>query len=116
MTAHVHAGNMALYLEDARETETPWERWEYHSQINHNWKKLCTNPAWDTTCSYRRKIIPKAKTKMWQVVEKREPTSNPIITSMFYTSIEKFLLATKCNKEDYYLLFLAPWTEIEVED
>jgi hypothetical protein len=29
---HKHAKLMALYAEDAAETDKPWERWEYNNQ------------------------------------------------------------------------------------
>lgn len=60
-TAHPHAALMALYAQDAAETDEPWERWEY---INRNdpkpeWYSLTTShPQWFHHCDYRRKPEP----------------------------------------------------------
>ena len=32
MTAHIHAALMALYAQDALETDKPWERWEHRAK------------------------------------------------------------------------------------
>ena len=51
---HIHAELMALYAQDAMETETPWERWEYFD--NQVWRPLRTvYPLWFTNTQYRRK-------------------------------------------------------------
>lgn len=51
---HKHAELMALYAQDAMESETPWERWEY--QYNDlAWDSLDDNPLWDNDVQYRRK-------------------------------------------------------------
>ena len=57
MTAHVHAENMALYAQDAQETDTPWERWEFKYQHENDsaWVLLPGNPIWDEHLQYRRK-------------------------------------------------------------
>lgn len=57
MTAHVHAENMALYAQDAQETDTPWKRWEikYPYENDSAWVLLPGNPIWDERLQYRRK-------------------------------------------------------------
>lgn len=50
---HVHAELMAMYAEDARETDTPWERWQ--SLIGGQWKDRDGPFAFWTETSYRRK-------------------------------------------------------------
>lgn len=53
MAAHIHAELMAQYAADARETEKPWVRWEYHN--GHGWEELNGSPIWDIGFQYRRK-------------------------------------------------------------
>jgi hypothetical protein len=54
MSACKHIEEMALYLEDAKETEVPWLRWEYkESDI---WDKLYRHPSWNKNATYRRKL------------------------------------------------------------
>lgn len=55
MTAHIHAENMRLYAEDALETETPWERWEFKFGCDGDWLPVTEHPVWDTRSEYRRK-------------------------------------------------------------
>ena len=49
---HVHAELMALYAQDAMETDKPWERWEL---FNDGWYDLVNNPVWYEGTQYRRK-------------------------------------------------------------
>ena len=37
MTKHIHAELMALYAQDAMETDKPWERWEYCYHKDEDW-------------------------------------------------------------------------------
>lgn len=55
MPKHIHADNMALYAQDAMETETPWERWEYRQDMIHGWDDLSGGPSWGVNIEYRRK-------------------------------------------------------------
>lgn len=58
MPAHVHAANMALYAQDAAETERPWERWEAKHPIfsEDAWRPLGGPQfGWDPESQYRRK-------------------------------------------------------------
>ena len=52
---HVHAGVMALYAQDAMETDKPWERWEFRIDIHDDWTTLGGNTMWYTDYQYRRK-------------------------------------------------------------
>ena len=54
MTAHKHAENMRLYAQDAAETDTPWERWEFKTDWD-TWVELSKNPSWFEDRKYRRK-------------------------------------------------------------
>ena len=54
MSGHVHAKLMALYAQDAAETETPWKRWEIKIP-NSTWEPACETPSWSQFCEYRRK-------------------------------------------------------------
>ena len=44
--AHKHAALMALYAQDAQETETPWERWECNTGGVLGWVTMLYHPAW----------------------------------------------------------------------
>jgi hypothetical protein len=54
MTAHKHAALMAQYAQDAAETDTPWERWEW-KRCDNKWCQMSVNPGWATDYDYRRK-------------------------------------------------------------
>ena len=54
MTAHKHAALMLQYAQDAAETDTPWERWEFKTDWD-TWVKLSKNPSWFEDRKYRRK-------------------------------------------------------------
>ena len=53
--AHKHAALMALYAQDAMETDKPWERWESKTSEVLGWADMLHHPAWITATSYRRK-------------------------------------------------------------
>ena len=64
MTAHKHAALMLQYAQDAAETNTPWERWEYSDtatlnqhgeKIRDDWFDCRDNPDWRPNAKYRRK-------------------------------------------------------------
>ena len=51
---HIHAELMALYAQDAMETDKPWERWEYFD--TQSWTSMRTGcPLWAEETLYRRK-------------------------------------------------------------
>lgn len=54
MTAHKHANLMMQYAQDAAETDTPWEMWEYKLH-GEPWFECQDNPAWSENIRYRRK-------------------------------------------------------------
>ena len=56
MSGHVHAKLMALYAQDAMETERPWERWELLAP-GRDWNPCEGHPSWNTAIKYRRKTI-----------------------------------------------------------
>lgn len=55
MTAHKHAHLMALYAQDAMETDRPWEMWEARRDGFSQWVQHQGNPLWHEDCEYRRK-------------------------------------------------------------
>lgn len=65
MSGHIHAELMAQYAEDARETETPWERWEC-SDCEGRWSHFHGHPMWSGHRQYRRK--PRTITINWREV------------------------------------------------
>lgn len=58
MSGHKHAALMALYAQDAKETDRPWERWQWsytgHSTENR-WFDCKENILWYPQREYRRK-------------------------------------------------------------
>lgn len=52
---HVHAELMALYAQDAMETDKPWERWEASPHQQFDFEPLFSHPMWDEESQYRRK-------------------------------------------------------------
>ncbi|OAM33541.1 hypothetical protein A7Q01_00885 [Eikenella sp. NML96-A-049] len=55
MTAHKHAENMMLYAQDALETETPWERWEWREFGDQSFIQCVQHPSWRDSYEFRRK-------------------------------------------------------------
>lgn len=54
MIAHKHAASMLQYAQDAAETDTPWELWEYKLH-GEPWFGCENHPTWSENISYRRK-------------------------------------------------------------
>ena len=52
---HKHAELMTQYAQDAMETDKPWERWEYRSNIHADWTTFAGNALWYDDFQYRRK-------------------------------------------------------------
>lgn len=52
---HPHAALMALYAQDAAETDKPWERWEFYSEGKLKWLEVTAHPEWRARVQYRRK-------------------------------------------------------------
>lgn len=54
---HPHAELMAQYAQDAAETKTPWERWEWcaDEDDSDNWEPCRQSPAWSVNAKYRHK-------------------------------------------------------------
>ena len=55
MTAHKHAHLMAQYAQDAAETETPWERWQFRGLDTERWRDCTCGIGFSNLCEYRRK-------------------------------------------------------------
>lgn len=53
-TPHPHAASMLLYAEDAAETDTPWERWEFKGD-DTGFNKCLKHPEWNVDFEYRQK-------------------------------------------------------------
>lgn len=51
---HVHAHLMALYAEDAKTTDKPWDLWQIKAGSS-DWISCKFSPAWDPRCQFRRK-------------------------------------------------------------
>ena len=55
MTAHKHAALMLQYAQDAAETDTPWERWEWRNKSDAEFLTCWQHPSWKLNHEYRRK-------------------------------------------------------------
>ena len=85
MTKHPHAENMALYAQDALETDKPWERWEveYPACI---WTPLDNHPEWNSHAKYRRK----PRTITINGYEVPEPVREPLDVGDHYWTFSPF--------------------------
>ncbi len=55
MSAHIHHKLMALYAQDAAETDKPWERWQYRGVDGDIWFNAKRPIKWLPMVQYRRK-------------------------------------------------------------
>ena len=55
MAKHIHAELMAQYAQDAMESETPWENWEFKKQLDQDWATCRMLPQWSIGYAYRHK-------------------------------------------------------------
>src|SRR5690554_4060634 len=76
---HVHAESMALYAEDAKVHEKPWELWQVRHKA-HAWYNLVDSPTWITSLEYRRK----PKTHFVHGVEIPDLRFKPIIGQRYW--------------------------------
>lgn len=51
--AHIHAHLMALYAEDAKLHDEPWELWQHGD--GSDWVNCVSHPGWSSDNKYRRK-------------------------------------------------------------
>ena len=81
MTAHKHAENMRLYAQDAAETDTPWERWEWREFGDQSFIQCVQHPSWRDSYEFRRKpqVI-----KVGRHVFPKPMTEAPARSSLFY--------------------------------
>ena len=54
MMRHRHADAMALFAEDAKRTNTPWQYWEISSDDGETWCTCYFPPCWNESYLYRR--------------------------------------------------------------
>ena len=55
MPKHPYAENMALYAQDAMETDKPWERWQFRVLDGDPWVDCTVSISWGLDLQYRRK-------------------------------------------------------------
>ena len=80
MAKHIHAENMALYAQDAMESDNPWELWEMRFPANESWSS-CTDGDmhFSLQFEYRRKpkivsvTLENGETVSWPEPERRQP-------------------------------------------
>ena len=89
---HKHAENMALYAQDAMETDKPWERWQYCIDLDAaRWHDIKCECPWLPNCSYR----PKPRTININGHEVPEPVREPLVENdaYYYVSFESLYTA-----------------------
>lgn len=59
LPSNPHADLIDQYAQDWKETDTPWERWEFQGFGENTWAGLTmAHPTWNPETKYRRKPIP----------------------------------------------------------
>ena len=86
MPKHPHAENMALYAQDAMETDTPWERWEVRSPSAAHWVDCARPINWSYELQYRRK----PRTITINGYEVPEPVREPLEEGQVYWVVHPF--------------------------
>jgi hypothetical protein len=87
MSKHIHAELMLAYAQDAQESDTPWDQWEYKTKDEGPWRKCVVNPEWVVSVSYRKRI----KTIRIGQYDVPEPLRvKPVIgTTYYYVSLKE---------------------------
>jgi hypothetical protein len=67
-----HAENKALYAEDAKMHENPWDLWEHCYEGFKTWLNCTDHPFWNEDTLYRRKPRPKEQPKE-QIIDLANP-------------------------------------------
>lgn len=104
MPAHIHAAFIALYAQDAAETEKPWERWEFQSGGGPWCAARDTGPTWHEDSQYRRK--PKTiRIGEYDVPEPMRVVPTKPFWAVSLTSTELcFLMRWEGSAQNFYLL------------
>ena len=93
---HVHAENMALYAQDAQETDKPWERWEVYGKITGRWIPLSECFPFLPENQYRRKpkmvyvTLPNGECVSWPEPQRTELEYGD---SYFYVDVDGSVIA-----------------------
>ena len=74
MPKHPYAENMALYAQDAMETDKPWERWQFRVLDGDPWVDCTVSISWGLDLQYRRK----PRTITINGIEVPEPVREPL--------------------------------------
>ena len=53
----IHADAIALYQEDAKRSDRPWELWEFKGRRNGIWRPCKSAPEWLPGWIYRRRFL-----------------------------------------------------------
>lgn len=95
---HPHAHLMALYAEDAKTTDKPWELWQIKAGSS-DWISCKFSPAWDPCCQFRRK----PKTHIVNGVEVPDLRFEPKDGEEYYLphpSVARLCTAANCGPYD----------------
>ena len=94
MTAHKHAALMLQYAQDAAETDTPWERWEWRGKSGDEFLTCCQHPSWKLNHDYRRKpqVIRVGRHEFPKPITQRPDFETTYWATMFdYSGDRKFI-------------------------
>lgn len=107
MAAHVHAEKMAMFAEDAKISETPWEFWEtQESKVERNgvwieeWEDLEEMPDWHSNVGYRRKV----RTTTIEDIEFPIPYNGVLIEGQTYYYVDIYMggyIVRKVSNDGY---------------
>ena len=100
---HIHAELMALYAEDAKQNDEPWELWQH--EATGTWIDCVSHPGWCSDSQYRRK----PRSIMIGEIEVPEPCKVPLVYGQKYyipllTTAGASLCTWNGGKLDAYVL------------
>ena len=103
MTAHKHAALMLQYAQDAAESVTPWEMWEYKLH-GEPWFPCENHPTWSENIRYRRKpqLIELSKNPSW--FEDRKYRRKPQVIRVGRHEFPKPISKAPLSGITYYLI------------
>ena len=94
---HAHAKAMRQYAKDAKNSEKPWENWEFQVAGDAKWYSFGTHPNWWVTSQYRRKsnnqVEPETNSKV-------QPTPNEIVRAMLAKGMTVWAVVSDVSYDD----------------
>lgn len=101
---HIHSHLMAMYAEDAKITDKPWELWQLRSDNGSVWVNCDYHPAWSNIYKYRRK----PKMKLIHGVEVPDISFTPVEYQYYCLPLlAEHFFTHKCYRDCRYEEFIA---------